>query len=102
MQIGLQHYLTLACVLFAAGVFIVSSRRNAVVILMGVELLLNAAALSFVAFSRYVTTGIVGQLVAVFIIVLAAAEAAVALAIVLAIFRNFQTVHVNQVDRLRR
>lgn len=102
MGIGLQHYLTLACVLFATGVFTVSSRRNAVVILMGVELILNAAALAFVAFSRYVTTGVVGQLVAVFIIVLAAAEAAVALAIVLAIFRNFQTVHVNQVDRLRK
>jgi NADH-quinone oxidoreductase subunit K len=102
MAIGLQHYLTLAAVLFAAGVFTVSSRRNAVVILMGVELVLNGAALSFVAFNRYVTGGIVGQLVAIFIIVIAAAEAAVALAIVLAIFRNFQTVHVNQVDRLRK
>ena len=78
------------------------SRRNAIVLLMGVELILNAAALNFVAFARYVEHGLDGQLMTVFIIVLAAAEAAVALAIVLAIFRNFQTVHVEQVDRLKR
>ena len=100
--IGLSHYLVLGALLMAAGVFTILSRRNAVVILMGVELILNAAALNFVAFARYVSTGIEGQLVAIFIIVIAAAEAAVALAIVLAIFRNFQTVHVNQVDRLQR
>ena len=101
MQIGLLHYLTLAAILFALGLFIVTSRRNAIVMLMGVELILNAAALNFVAFNRYVTHGLSGQLVAIFIIVIAAAEAAVALAIVLAIFRNFQTVHVENVDRLR-
>jgi NADH-quinone oxidoreductase subunit K len=101
MQIGLTHYLTLGAILFALGLFIVSSRRNAIVMLMGAELILNAAALNFVAFNRYVSHGLSGQLVTVFIIVLAAAEAAVALAIVLAIFRNFQTVHVDNVDRLR-
>ena len=102
LQIGLQHYLTLSAVLFALGVFTVLSRRHAIVILMGVELILNAAALNFVAFSRYVSGNLTGQLVTVFIIVIAAAEAAVALAIVLAIFRNFQTVHVDQVDRLQK
>jgi NADH-quinone oxidoreductase subunit K len=101
MEVGLQHYLVLSALLFALGVFTILSRRNAIVILMGVELILNAAALNFVAFGRYVTTGFSGQLMAIFVIVIAAAEAAVALAIVLAIFRNFQTVHVNQVDRLR-
>ncbi len=101
MQISLVHYLSLGAVLLALGVFIVTSRRNAIVILMGVELILNAAALNFVAFSRYVAADINGQMMTVFIIVLAAAEAAVALAIVLAIFRNFQTVQVEQVDRLR-
>ena len=101
MQIGLLHYLTLGAILFGLGLFIVMSRRNAIVMLMGVELILNSAALNFVAFSRYVAGGLSGQMMAIFIIVLAAAEAAVALAIVLAIFRNFQTVHVEQVDRLR-
>jgi NADH-quinone oxidoreductase subunit K len=100
--ISLQHYLALSAAMLAIGVFVVLSRRNAIVILMGVELILNAAALNFVAFSRYVANDMSGQLMTVFIIVLAAAEAAVALAIVLAIFRNFQTVHVNQIDRLRR
>ncbi len=100
MQISLTHYLTLGAVLLALGVFIVTSRRNAIVILMGVELILNAAALNFVAFSRYVAGSINGQMMTIFIIVLAAAEAAVALAIVLAIFRNFHTVRVEQVDRL--
>ncbi len=101
-EVGLVHYLGLGAVLMACGIFTVLSRRNAIVILMGIELMLNAAALNFVAFNRYITDGITGQLVAVFIIVIAAAEAAVALAIVLTIFRNFQTVQVNQVDRLRR
>jgi NADH-quinone oxidoreductase subunit K len=102
LEIGLTHYLVLSAFLFAAGVFTVLSRRHAIVILMGVELVLNSAALNFVAFSKYVSGNLTGQLVAVFIIVLAAAEAAVALAIVLAIFRNFRTVHVDQVDRLQR
>ena len=101
LEIGLGHYLTLSAVLFALGVFTVLSRRNAIVILMGAELILNSAALNFVAFGRFSAGNMSGQLMAIFIIVLAAAEAAVALAIVLAIFRNFQTVHVNQVDRLR-
>jgi NADH-quinone oxidoreductase subunit K len=102
MHVGLLHYLTLGAILFALGLFVVTSRRNAIVILMGVELILNSAALNFVAFSRYCGGGVSGQMVTIFIIVLAAAEAAVALAIALAIFRNFQTVHVEQVDRLRR
>jgi len=102
MEIGLNHYLVLSAVMLSLGIFTVLSRRNAIVILMGVELIVNGAALNFVAFGRYVAADVSGQLVAVFVIVLAAAEAAVALAIVLAIFRNFQTVHVDQVDRLRK
>jgi NADH-quinone oxidoreductase subunit K len=101
MEIGLAHYLGLSAFLLAAGVFTILSRRNAIVILMGVELVLNAAALNFVAFGRYGHGAITGQMMAVFIIVIAAAEAAIALAIVLAIFRNFHTVQVDQVDRLR-
>ena len=101
MEIGLAHYLGFSAFLLAVGVFTILSRRNAIVILMGVELVLNAAALNFVAFGRYGSGLITGQAMAVFIIVIAAAEAAVALAIILSIFRNFNTVNVDQVDRLR-
>jgi len=102
MSVGLEHYLTVAAVLFALGVFAVMTRRNAVALLMGVELILNAANVNLVAFSRYVEGGVNGQVMVVFVIVLAAAEAAVGLAIVLAMFRNFGTVHVDTVQRLKR
>lgn len=102
MTVGLVHYLTVGAVLFALGVFAVMTRRNAVAILMGIELMLNAANINFVAFSRFVEHGVNGQVTAAFVIVLAAAEAAVGLAIVLAMFRNFGTVHIDAVDRLKR
>lgn len=101
-SIGLEHYLTVGALLFGLGVFAVMTRRNAVGLLMGVELILNAANLNFVAFARYVEHGLNGHVIAAFVIVLAAAEAAVALAIVLAMFRNFGTVHVDTVNRLKR
>jgi NADH-quinone oxidoreductase subunit K len=102
VSVGLTHFLTVGAVLFSLGLFAVMSRRNAVGILMGVELMLNAANLNFVAFSRYVEHGVNGQVMAAFVIVLAAAEAAVALAIVLAMFRNFGTVFADTVQRLKR
>ena len=102
MNVGLEHFLTVGALLFGLGIFAVMTRRNAVGLLMGVELILNAANVNFVAFSRYVEHGMDGQVVAAFVIVLAAAEAAVALAIVLAMFRNFGTVHVDAVSRLQR
>ncbi|MBC8425202.1 NADH-quinone oxidoreductase subunit NuoK [bacterium] len=102
MSVGLEHYLTVGAILFALGLFAVMTRRNTVALLMGVELILNAANVNFVAFSRYVETGIEGHLMAAFVIVLAAAEAAVGLAIVLAMFRNFGTIHVETVNRLKR
>ncbi len=102
MNIGLPHFLTVSAALFALGLFAVMSRRNAVAILMGVELMLNAANLNFVAFSRYVQHGIDGQILAAFVIVLAAAEAAVALAIVLALYRNFGSVHADTAQSLKR
>lgn len=101
LQIGLTHYLVLSAILFALGVLTVVTRRNAVAILMGVELLLNAAALNFVAFSQYVEGGIAGQVFALFIIVLAAAEAAIALAIVLAIYRQFRSIDAHETSTLR-
>jgi NADH-quinone oxidoreductase subunit K len=102
VSVGLEHFLTVGALLFGLGIFAVMTRRNAVGLLMGVELILNAANVNFVAFARYVEHGLDGQVVAAFVIVLAAAEAAVALAIVLAMFRNFGTVHVDAVSRLRR
>lgn len=102
MEVGLAHYLTVGAILFSLGIFAVMTRRNAVALLMGVELILNGANVNFVAFSRFVETSIDGHIMAAFVIVLAAAEAAVALAIVLAMFRNFGTVHVDSVDSLKQ
>ena len=101
LTVGLSHYLVVSATLFAIGLFTVSTRRNAVAILMGVELILNAAAINFVAFSHYVHGSIGGQVFAIFIIILAAAEAAVALAIVLAIFRHFRAIDAEQTSTLR-
>ena len=102
MTVGLEHFLVVSALLFSLGLFAVMKRRNAVGILMGVELMLNASNINFVAFSRYVQHGIDGQIMAAFIIVLAAAEAAVALAIVLAMYRNFGTVNAASVSSLKR
>jgi NADH-quinone oxidoreductase subunit K len=97
VEIGLIHYLCVAAALFGFGLLTVMTRRNAVGILLGVELLLNAAALNFVAFEHFVVGGVGGQVFTVFIIVLAASEAAIALAIVLTVYRSFQSI---MADRL--
>jgi len=92
MMIGLAHYLVVSGALLALGLYTVASRRNAVAILMGVELILNAGILNLVAFSRFVTGSLDGQVFALFGIVLAAAEAVVALAIVLQLYRAWRSV----------
>ena len=102
MTVGLEHYLVVGAILFALGIFAVLTRRNAVALLMGVELILNASNINFVAFARYVDSSIDGHIMAAFVIVLAAAEAAVGLAIVLAMFRNFGTVNVDTASELKR
>ena len=102
MTVGLVHFLTVSAILFSLGLFAVMKRRNAIGILMGVELMLNASNINFVAFSRYVQHTIDGQIMAAFVIVLAAAEAAVALAIVLAMYRNFGTANADTVNSLKR
>ena len=99
-MIALEHYLVVAAILFCLGILAVATRRNAISILMGVELILNAANLNLVAFARFTDSGIEGQVFAVFVIVLAAAEAAVALAIVLNIYRNYQMVNIDRLDSL--
>ena len=102
LTVGLHHYLFVAAALFVIGLTTVATRRNAVAILMGVELILNAAAINFVAFSHFVAGAIDGQVFTVFIIILAAAEAAVALAIVLAIFRHFRAIDAEETSTLQQ
>ncbi|HLE32690.1 MAG TPA: NADH-quinone oxidoreductase subunit NuoK [Bacteroidota bacterium] len=98
---GLMHYLLISAVLFSFGVFAVVTRRNAIQVLMGIELILNSANINFVAFSRYSWGALDGQVIAVFVIILAAAEAAIALAIVLNIYQNFNTINVDEINQLR-
>lgn len=100
-MIGLHHYLLVSAALFSLGVLGVLTRRNAVHVLMGVELILNASNLNLVAFSRYSTGGLDGHLFAVFVIVVAAAEVAVALAIVLTLYRLRRTPNLDEADLLR-
>jgi NADH-quinone oxidoreductase subunit K len=98
----LEHMLLLSSVVFCAGVYTILTRKNAVSILMGVELVLNAANLNFVAFSQYTRIGgIQGDVFAIFVILLAAAEAAVALAIIIGIYQNFGRVDVDQADNMK-
>ena len=102
----LQHYLVISAILFSLGIFAVLTRKNAISILMGIELILNSCNLNFVAFSRFVSIpenpeNIDGQIIAIFGIVLAAAEAAVFLAIILAIYREFGSIRPDEVDSLK-
>jgi len=99
---GLPHFLIVGAVLFALGTYTVITRTNAVGILLGVELILNAANVNFVAFQRFNPSPLMtGQVFSLFVIVLAAAEAAVALAIVLAIFMTVRTIDVTQSSTLK-
>jgi len=98
--IGIQHYLALSAILFFVGVFGVLFRRNLIIILMSIELMLNAVNLSFVTFSRYLGT-MDGHVVAFFIMALAAAEAALGLAILVMVFRNRSTVQADDLTLMR-
>ena len=101
--LSLQHFIVLSGILFALGLFTVVTRRNAIGILMGIELVLNSANINYVAFARYAgNTAYDGQVFAIFVIMLAAAEAAIGLAIVLGIYQSFETIDVEATDRLRR
>jgi NADH-quinone oxidoreductase subunit K len=102
MTPGLPHFLIVGAVLFALGTFTVITRTNAVGILMGVELILNAANVNFVAFQRFNPSKLLtGQVFSIFVILLAAAEAAIALAIVLAIYMNVKTIDVSESSTLK-
>ena len=102
MSIGLEHYLILSAILFSIGLYGVLAKRNAIIILISIELMLNAVNIAMVAFSRYIVPlMLTGQVFAIFIIVVAAAEAAVGLAIIIAIYRNRETIDVTQVDLMK-
>jgi NADH:ubiquinone oxidoreductase subunit K len=100
-HVSLSHLLWIGAILFVSGVVCMTTKRNGIGILMGVELVLNGANVNFVAFARYTQLGLDGQVVALFVIVLAAAEAAVALAIALNFYNNHNTIDVDRGDSLR-
>ena len=99
-MIPISHYLILSAIMFTTGVAGVLTRRNAIIIFMCIELMLNSVNLTFVAFSAYLGNA-TGQLIVFFVMAVAAAEAAVGLAIVLALFRNRQSVDINDVNILK-
>ena len=102
MSIGLEHYLMLSAILFSIGLYGVLAKRNAIIILISIELMLNAVNIAMVAFSRYIVPLLLtGQVFAIFIIVVAAAEAAVGLAIIIAIYRNRETIDATQIDLMK-
>ena len=97
----LNNYLYISAILFSLGTFAVMTRRNGIAVLMGVELILNSANLNFVAFSRFGGMNMDGHIFSLFVIVLAAAEAAVALAIVINIYNNLNTINVDDAAMLK-
>jgi NAD(P)H-quinone oxidoreductase subunit 4L len=101
-MVGLEHYLILAAVLFSIGLYGALAKRNAIIILMSIELMLNAVNISMVAFSRYIVPlMLTGQVFAIFIMVVAAAEVAVGLAIIIAIYRHRQTIDATKIDLMK-
>lgn len=102
MNIGLTHYLIVGALLFVTGVVCMASKRNAIGVLMGVELVLNGANINFLAFARYNETfALEGMVFTLFVIVMAAAEAAIALAIVLNFYNNHVSVDVDAAEELK-
>ena len=100
--LSLEHFLMVSLLVFALGLYTVLTRKNAIGILMGIELILNAANINYIAFARYGGASIDGQVFAIFVIMLAAAEAAIGLAIVLGIYQTFETIDVEATDRFRQ
>jgi NADH-quinone oxidoreductase subunit K len=100
-HVTLTHFVMVSAVLFSLGLFAVLTRKNAILVLMGIELILNSANINFIAFARFGGMNLEGQAAAVFVIILAAAEAAVALAIVLNIYQRFHTVNVDEINKLK-
>ncbi len=100
-EIGLFSYLVIGLILFATGILVMIARKNIIAILLGIELILNAAALNFVAYSKYSVGNLDGHVFSLFIIVVAAAEAAVGLAIVIRFFQIKETAHIDDAVLLK-
>ena len=102
-RVDLEHVLIVGAVLFAIGLYVALTKRNAVAVLMGIELMLNAVNLTFVAFARFVESPrpLDGHIFAIFVITVAAAEAAVALALAVAVYRHRETIDVDKISLLR-
>ncbi len=98
---GLTHFLIVSAILFALGLMAILSKRNTIMVLMGVELVLNAANINLVAFSRFTELSLDGQMIGLFIIIIAAAEAAIALAIVLNVYNRFKTINLDQISLMK-
>ena len=101
LHVGLEHFLLVSAILFSLGLYGIITRKNAIMVLMGIELMLNSANINFVAFSRYGNHGLNGQIIALFVIILAAAEAAIALAIVLNVYKTFTHINIDEIDNLK-
>ena len=102
MSVGLEHYLVLSAVLFSIGLYGALAKRNAIIILMCIELMLNGVNIAMVAFSRYVVPLLLtGQVFVIFIMVVAAAEVAVGLAIIIAIYRGREAVDVTKINLMK-
>jgi len=101
-MLTLNHYLALSAILFCIGIYGVLTRRNAIGVLMSIELLFNAANINFIAFSRFITPQtLTGQVFAIFVITIAAAEATVGLAIVILIYRHHKEINVDKINIMR-
>lgn len=102
MTIGLEHYLILSAILFSIGLYGALSKHNAIVILMCIEIMLSAVNIALVAFSRYIVPSqLTGQVFAIFAIAVAAAETAVGLAIIIAIYRSRETIDAGKIDLMK-
>jgi len=101
MNIPIEHYLILSALLFCLGLLAVLTRRNTIVVLMGIELMLNAANVNLIGFARNDTNHPAGQMFTLFVIVIAAASAAVALAIVLNVYDRYRTVNLDEINEMK-
>ncbi|GAA4464640.1 NADH-quinone oxidoreductase subunit NuoK [Nibrella saemangeumensis] len=100
--INLGWYLLVAAALFSIGLAVVLLKRHAIMVLMGIELMLNAVNLNLVAFSQYDPDRLQGQMLALFVMIVAAAEAAIALAIIIQVYRHFQTVQLDELNEMKQ
>ncbi|OUR92971.1 NADH-quinone oxidoreductase subunit K [Halobacteriovorax marinus] len=100
-MVSLPSFLFVSFILFLAGIVVMIARKNVIAILLGIELILNAAALNFVAYTRFINNNLEGHIIALFIIVIAAAEAAVGLAIVIRFYQIRESIHIDDATQLQ-